>query len=153
MPARASRRLRASTAAVYRNIIEAFRAEHGHKSVKGMEPRHVHALIESKASAHTRKRLLNLISILMQHAVDLGWRDDNPARDVKVRVPQTDGHATWSEDQIAAYRVHYALGTRERLVFELALNTGQRRGDLVRMGWQHVASNEITFARVRRTRR
>lgn len=41
------------------------------------------------------------------------------------------------------FRAYWPKGSRERLVFELALNTGQRRGDLVDMGWQHVTGDAI----------
>jgi integrase len=51
--------------------------------------------------------------------------------------------ATWSESDIQVYRNFYPLGTRERLVLELALGTAQRRGDLVRIGWRHVANSRI----------
>ncbi len=46
---------------------------------------------------------------------------------------------------IAAYRAHYPLCTRECLVLELALGTAQRRGDLVRLGWRQVVNGAIVL--------
>ena len=48
------------------------------------------------------------------------------------------GHATWDEHWIEVFRAHHMLGTQSRLALELLLNTAQRRGDVVRMGPQHV---------------
>jgi len=139
------RNLRPSTATVYRNIVEKFRAEHGHRSVVGMQAKHVRAIVEAKEGPSARKRLLKILSLLMKHAVETGMRDDNPARDVEAKIPTSEGFRTWTEDEIAAFRAAHPLKSTPRLVFELALNTGQRRGDLARMGWEHLADGEITI--------
>lgn len=132
-----------STAVAYRRILEKLREEHGHRPVAGMQPKHVAALVDAQNGPHARKRLLNLLSILMRHAIRLGWRQDNPARDIEVDVPVTEGRLTWSESEIAQFRAHWPLGTVPRLVLELGLNTGQRRGDLVRMGRDSVRDGKI----------
>jgi integrase len=137
--------LRPSTERVYRNIIERFRNEHGQKSVAGMQARHVRAIVAAKASTpDAANRLLGMISLLMDHAVAEGMRPDNPAFGIKRLRHKSDGFVTWSEEDIAVFRAHWPIGSRERLAFELALGTGQRRGDLVRLGWQHVSSGVIT---------
>ncbi len=48
------------------------------------------------------------------------------------------GFKPWGAEQVAAFRAHHPLGSRARLAFELLLGTAQRRGDIVRMGPQHV---------------
>ncbi len=100
---------------------------------------------EKAATPDTANRLLSLISILMEHAISEGWREDNPAFGVKRIKHRSTGFATWGEPDIAAYRAHYPLGTRERLVLELAIGTAQRRGDLVRLGWRHVVNGAIVI--------
>ena len=79
----------------------------------------------------------------MDHAVAVGMRPDNAAHGIKRLRHKSEGLATWSEYDIEAYRAYWPLGSRERLALELALNTGQRRGDLARMGWQHVQGGAI----------
>jgi integrase len=136
--------LRPSTARVYRNILERFREEHGDKSVASMKSRNVRDLMAKMAATpDAANRLLGLLSILMEHAIAAGWREDNPAFGVKRLRHRQAGFATWTEPDIAAYRAHYPLGTRERLVLELALGTAQRRGDLVRLGWRQVVNGAI----------
>ncbi len=76
--------LKPSTARVYRNILERFREVHGDKDAAGMQPINVRRLMEEKcATPDAANRLLNLISILMEHAIRQGWRDDNPAVGIK----------------------------------------------------------------------
>ncbi|MFZ0494990.1 MAG: tyrosine-type recombinase/integrase [Methylocella sp.] len=136
--------LRPTTARVYRNILERFREEHGDKSAAGMKARNVRNLMAEKAATpDAANRLLGLLSILMEHAIAAGWREDNPAFGVKRLRHRQAGFATWGELDIASFRGQYPLGTRERLVLELALGTAQRRGDLVRLGWRHVVNGAI----------
>ncbi len=116
--------LRVSTARVYRNILERFREAHGDKSAVGMQTKHVRKLMAEKAATpDAANRLLGMISILMEQAIALGLRDDNPCVGVKKLKHGGGGFATWNEEQIAAYRAFHFLGSRERLVLELALGT------------------------------
>jgi integrase len=138
--------LRPSTARVYRNILERFREKYGDHDAAGMKAKNVRDLMaERAATPDAANRLLGLLSILMEHAIALGWRADNPAFGVKRLRHRQAGFATWAEPDIASFRGHYPPGTRERLVLELALGTAQRRGDLVRLGWRHVVNGTIAI--------
>ena len=53
-----------------------------------------------------------------------------------------DGHHTWTEEEIAQYRAHWPLGIVERLVFEFALETVSRRGEIARLGPQHIKQDK-----------
>jgi integrase len=138
--------LRPTTARFYRYILERFREEHGDRSVASMKASNVRKLMAEKAATpDAANRLLGLLSILMEHAIAAGWREDNPAFGVKRLRHRQAGFATWAEPDITSFRNHYPLGTRERLVLELALGTAQRRGDLVRLGWRHVVNRAIVL--------
>ncbi len=138
--------LRPSTARVYRNILERFREAHGDKSASGMQSRHVRSLMDEKAATpDAARRLLGMLSILMERAIALGWREDNPCIGIKRPAHKVGGFVTWSEDDIGVYRNNWPVGSRERLAFELALNLGQRRGDIVRLGWRHLQAGAITI--------
>jgi integrase len=43
----------------------------------------------------------------------------------------------WNESDIAQFEEHWPIGSRERFAFTLLLYTGQRRGDVIRLGRQH----------------
>jgi integrase len=66
-----------------------------------------------------------------------GIRDDDPTAGIKRPKLGAEGWHTWTEDEISQYEAHHPIGTQARLTLALALYTGQRRGDLVRMGRQH----------------
>ena len=80
---------------------------------------------------------------LMRYAVHIGMRADDPTIGIKIKQRQSDGIPTWGEIEIEAFRRYHPLGSRARLAFELLLNTGQRRGDVIRMGRQHVRDGVI----------
>ena len=79
----------------------------------------------------------------MQHAVSVGLCKVNPTQGVKLPKIKSDGIHAWSETEIAQCESHWTVGTKQRLVLALALYTGQRRGDLVRMGRQHIRNGDI----------
>jgi integrase len=130
----------------YRHILDHFVREHGHRLVKQMEAKHVEAIIGSKASTPTAaNKLRKLLGLLMRVAILNGYRKDNPVTAVKGIKIKSKGHRTWTDEEIAAFEAHFPIGTEARLAFALLLWTGQRRGDVVRMGPDHVRDGIITI--------
>ena len=74
----------------------------------------------------------------MKYAVEIGLREDNPATGVKLPNLRTEGYHGWTEAEIEQFEGYYAPGTKARLALTLLLYTGQRRGDVIRMGRQHI---------------
>lgn len=131
--------VKASTQSTYRSIIEPFREAHGDKRVALLKRQHVKELLAAKASTPTAaNNFLKRLRQLMAFAIDIGMRADDPTIGVKPLRITSPGHPTWSADDIAAFRRRHPSGTRARLSMEMALCTMQRRGDLVRMGRQHL---------------
>ena len=136
--------LASSTQITYRGILERFRAEHGDKPVALLQRENVRTILARKAATpHAANNLRKLIRLLMRFAIEEGWRRDDPTIEVRVVKVRSDGFYTWTEDDIAAFKRRWAVGTKQRLAMELALNTGQRRSDLVRMGKQHIRNGRI----------
>jgi integrase len=69
----------------------------------------------------------------------------DPTHGVETDKRQTEGFRVWSDDERAQFRAFYALGTRERLAFDLLAYTGLRRGDVVNVGRQHCKNNVLTL--------
>lgn len=65
----------------------------------------------------------------------------DPAKDVSMLPRRTEGHEPWTADDVTAYRNTWAIGTRERVAFEVLYATGLRRGDAVILGRQHVGND------------
>ena len=64
----------------------------------------------------------------------------NPARDVAYKRRPTEGHHSWSEEEIAQFEQRHPLGSKARLAYALLAYTGVRRSDVVLLGRQHVRS-------------
>jgi integrase len=132
------------TQRVYLNILERFRIDHGDKRVAGLQREHIKSLIgKLHATPQAANRLLSLLKIMLDLAVDIGWIPANPAIGVKGYPKKTAGHWSWTDDDISTFEAHHPIGSRARLALALLLYTAQRRGDVVRMGWQHVQANRI----------
>lgn len=127
-----------------RNILERFRVEHGHRQVATLQRSHVEKMVAAKAGTPSSARnFLNTLRAMMQFAVDIGMRSDNPAVGVKRVKIKTDGYRTWGEDDIAQFEAKHEVGSRARLALALLLYTGQRRSDVVKMGRQHIRNGVL----------
>jgi integrase len=134
-----------STQYTYRNVIDRLCAEHGDKRVALLHREHVIKLLAARAhTPGTANALRRSLRALMQHAVEIGLRSDDPARDVrKIPTAKGDGYHSWTEAEIAQFECRHPVGSRARLAFALLLYTGQRRSDVVRMGRQHINDGAI----------
>ena len=126
-----------STQRPLRAILERFRAERGDKRIGLLQRQHIIALLRSKKRFAARHWLM-AIRALMKHAIEIGLREDNPAAGVKLPNLKTDGYHSWTEAEITQFQAYHGPGTRARLALPLLLHTGQRRGDVIRMGRQHI---------------
>ena len=116
---------------------------HGHR-VAALEARHVRQLVEKRAGTPaSANRLLSILRILMRHAIDLDWRDTDATAGVRGIRYRTQSIETWTEEDIDAFWRTWPAGSRARLALALLLYTGQRRGDVIRLGRQHVRSARL----------
>jgi integrase len=136
--------LKSSTQRDRRYILEHFRAEHGKKPVVRVEHQHVAAIIAAKANTpEAANSLRKVLRHLFQHAIDIQMRTSNPVAGVKKFKGSSDGIHTWAEDEVPRFAARHPIGSRAYLALMLLLCTGQRRSDVVRMGWQHVRDGKI----------
>jgi integrase len=61
----------------------------------------------------------------------------DPTFSVHAPRPKTEGFAMWPSEWQGQFERRWPLGTRERLAYEVLLQTGLRRGDAVRLGRPH----------------
>lgn len=70
----------------------------------------------------------------------------NPVIEVEYLKPKNKGgFHTWTLDEVEHYENRHPIGTKARLVLDLLLYTGQRRGDIVHMGRQHERDGWLHF--------
>jgi integrase len=100
------------------------------KIIEGREKR--------KATPNQANNFIKTMRGLFRWAIDAEYAKEDPTRDVKLLNVKTDGFHVWTDDEVLQFEKRWAVGTRERLAFDLLLYTGLRRGDAVRLGRQHV---------------
>jgi len=138
-------KLEKTTQATYRGILDRFRAEHGHRTVVGLDKQAVRKLVEAKRDTPwAANNFLKLLRVLMRFAIEENMRRDDPTSGVRPVVSKTTGHHSWTEAEIAQFEKVHAVGSRARLAFALLLYTGQRRSDVIHMGPQHVKNGCIS---------
>jgi integrase len=113
---------------------------YGDKPHAGMDRAVIVKLLAARADKpRTANKLLTVLRILMQHAVEQGLRKDNPARDVKPLKSKSKGYHSWTDAELAQFESRWPIGSKERLAFALLIYTGQRGwSDVTRMGRQHL---------------
>jgi integrase len=131
-----------------RYILERFRESHGDKRFDKLESKHVQAMVAEKlATPHAARSFLTALRAVVAVAIAIGLRSSDPTLGIRnPKVRDTGGFKTWTEEHIAQFEVAYPIGSRARLAFALLLYTAQRRGDIIRMGRQHIRDG---FIRVR----
>ena len=77
---------------------------------------------------------LMIIFNLMQFGWDRGYCSNNPARGIR-HLPPKVGHPKWDMDEVG--RVLAIADQKIKDAIYLALYTGQRRSDLIRMRWDN----------------
>ena len=83
------------------------------------------------------------LRVIMKHAIEIGLRADDPTREVRAIRIRSAGHHSWTDNEIAQFERHHPIGSRARLALALLLYTGQRRGDVIRMGAQHIRNGAL----------
>lgn len=134
------------TRATYRNEIERIIKDHGDKLVANLTRRDVKVLMGMKSDTPgAANKLLRTLRMLMGVAIEEEMRTDDPTAKMKrLKVPG-DGFVSWSEDDIRKFEARHAAGTKARLAFDLLLYTGQRRGDVVKLGPKNVVGDRMNL--------
>ena len=71
---------------------------------------------------------------------------DNPCDGVDLpKRPKTGGFKEWSIEDVLKYEERWPIGTRERVMLDVFLYTGLRRGDAAKVGRPHVRNGTISI--------
>jgi integrase len=135
-------RLASGTRAMQRAVLERLREQHGALPFATMPPKFIAWLLDQK-KPHVARNWLKTLRALSRFAVERGFRKDDPTRDIKLAPIKGDGFHTWTDDEIVQFEARHAIGTKARLALALGRYTMQRRGDVIRMGRQHIRNGEL----------
>ena len=137
--------LATTTQRMRRALLKRFTAEHGDKRLAMMEPRHV-ARILDPLRPHPQANMLRALRGLTAFAIAGRIIGVDPTAGYKRKRPKdTGGFRPWTEEDVAAFMVRHPAGSKARLALMLLLCTGLRRGDVVRIGRQHIRRGVLSL--------
>ena len=95
------------------------------------------------AASNWRKALRGFID----HCLSLEMLAADPLAGVKLVAIKSDGHHPREPEECRQFETRHEIGTRARQAFELLLQVGQSRCDVVMMGRQHVRKGKLALKR------
>lgn len=137
-----------STRADYRAVIEPLRKKHGSKRVAHLQVPHVMEIkAEMAATPQQANKMLKRLSQMLDLAVKLQWRTDNPVKAVDRFSSATEGFHSWDEGEIARFYEVHPLGSPAHICMTLMLYTGAAKVDAVKLGPANVKNGRIEYRR------
>jgi integrase len=97
------------------------------------------------ATPHQARHFVTALRGLFKWAFDADLVKVDPTVGVAVKKPKSNGFPVWTDDENTRFERRWPRGTRERVMFDIFLYTGLRRGDATRLGRQHVRDGIITL--------
>ena len=146
------RSLTGGTPRMRRAILESFRnlvgnellADLTERNEKGKDsgPAYINRLLSTR-EPHAARSWLKALRHFLRYCLDCGLIDRDPTQGIKLKAVKSDGIHSWTEGEIAQFETCYPIGTKARLALALGLYTAQRRGDVVRLGRQHLRNGAL----------
>jgi integrase len=127
-----------------RAVLEKFRSQHGDKRLRLLEQKHLVAILHPMKPFAARNWLKALRG-LMQFAMAIGLRADDPTQGIKRAKVSAGTIHTWTEEQIGQFEAYHPIGSRARLAMALMLYTAARRSDAVKLGPQHIRAGRLYY--------
>lgn len=142
------KKLRDSTKGENRREAENIRRKWGKFPVDRLEPRHIlewqDELCDTPGKANN---MLACVKLLLRWGKPRGFKHQDPAAGIEeLKIGEL---RSWTDGELAKFEATWPVGSRERLIYALALYTGQRKSDLLAMtrahidgGWMGVAQQK-----------
>lgn len=146
-------RLAASTKADYKIKVAVFLIEFGGAPIAAIEKSHLYRWWEElyRERGHPMANgVLAVVRAMLSHATRIGWRADNPARELGLETVQPR-QVFWLPEEVAAI-VNAADRIHEPSVADaiiVALHSGQRQGDVLAMPRRIFAEQRIRLSQLK----
>jgi len=120
---------------------------YGRAALSDLSARHIKADL-SRFDGHASNNRLKVWRSLCSFWDEAGMMEINIALQVsKKKTPKTDGHKAWTRDDFEAFRAHWAIGTKQRLAFELMYRTCAAIGDTCALTRAMIEDGWLTYTR------
>jgi hypothetical protein len=134
-----------STKALRRPMLNSVSRLVGTLPLAKMDGNWIERWLETAPTKGVKRTRLLALRPFCQWAVSMRLIASDPTKDIKVKAKDSEGHATWTDEQIAQFRAHHPLGNKARLALELLLAVAARRGDGIALGRQHLKDGCLVF--------
>lgn len=125
-----------------RNQLKQLAAVFGKMEPGQIKPVHIAGFLDAHPSPYSANRCIALLSHVYTKALRWGMAEANPCRGVERNPEKPSGRLVTEEEFWRAWEIAPA---HVQLLMELALVTGQRLGDLVRIKWADVREDGVYF--------
>lgn len=140
--------LAASTVRDYESKANVFLATFGDEPLGALEPHHLYQWWEELYAERGHAMANGVVAVaraLLSHARRVGWRQDNPAERLGL-VTVAPRVVVWSPSEIECFaRVGDAICPEVVDAVVVALDTGQRRGDVLELVFDKAAGGRCRF--------
>lgn len=139
--------LSAATRKQRENIMKHVLKSAGHQPLSHITRASIVAGRDRRAKTPSQaKNFISTVRGLFGWALDANLVNSDPTAGVKrPKRKRSEGFQVWTEDDIEKFQKRWNRGTRERVMFDLFLYTGLRRGDAAQVGKQHVKDGSISI--------
>lgn len=142
---RLPKRARSETQKFRRRILDAWSEIVGAHAIKHVEERHIRSWMDDRVDRpEAANGLLKALRGLFAYARNMGHVSRDPSAEIaKLRSKNSEGFHTWTLAELQQFEAHHPIGTKARLAYALLLFLGPRRGEVFRMGRQHVEDGMV----------
>jgi site-specific recombinase XerD len=143
-----------STKAMRRSILNSVSRLVGNLPFAKMDRNWIERWLETAPTKGVKRTRLLSIKPFMKWAVkSVHLIESDSTVGIEAKAKESEGHPTWTDEQIAQFRSHQPLGTKARLALELLLAVAARRGDGISLGHQHLKDGWLVFTQEKNRRR
>jgi integrase len=131
---------------VLKRIVDKGAGSTPYKSLTDVDIRALRDEIASTGAVAMANGAVAILRVLFNWAVeDAKLLRANPCLGVKAIKYQGGTNHVWTDEEVLRFEEAYPLGTRERLAYALLLYSGQRSGDVCRLGPQNLKDGWLTI--------
>jgi integrase/recombinase XerD len=139
-----------STRSWRRRALDRICEQHADKPIELMQAKHVRNLRDEKAGTPAvANERLKALRALFRWAVEAEEAPHDPTRDVRAIPYSSEGHHSWTLDEVKLFEQRHPIGTKARLAMALMLYTAGRREDAVRLGPQHIRDGRLQYTQAK----
>jgi len=118
----------------------------GAMPIADLRRRHIKAILAGMSDRpHAGRHRLNVIRKMIIAALDEEWIETDPSYKINYRPETKAGFRAWTDDELKKFEDRWPLGTTPRLIYELALWLGPRRGDIARLKPSDIHGDSIIW--------